>query len=70
MTRAHKFIYGPSITKLIADGLADQQAKKLSATQDKAGEQEDSVVTPAKPTKKPSPPFILKKRAPLGSALL
>ena len=56
--------------KLNADGLADQEAQKPLATQDKEGKKEDSGVTPANPTKKPSPPFILRKREPLGSALL
>ena len=40
------------------------------ATQNNKGEKEDSVVTPTKPTKKPSPPFIFRKKAPMGSALL
>ena len=48
----------------------DSEARKLSAKQSNEGEKEDSVVTPTKPSKKPSPPFILRKRAPMGSALL
>ena len=56
--------------KLNANGLADQEAKKPSTTQDSEGEKKDNVVTPVKPTKKPSPSSIFRKRAPLGYALL
>ena len=49
---------------------ADNEARKPSARQNNEGEKEDSVVTPTKPSKKPSPPFLLRKRAPMGSALL
>ena len=56
--------------KLNAKALADNEAKKPSAKGRDEDGKEDSVVTPTQPSKKPSQPFILRKRAPMASALL
>ena len=56
--------------KLNAKTLAESEAKKPAARERNEEEKEDSVVTPIQPSRKPSPPFILKKRAPMASALL
>ena len=56
--------------KLNAKALADNEAKKPAARGRNEDEKEDSVVTPIQPSKKPSPPFVLRKRDPMASALL
>ena len=56
--------------KLNAKALAEKEAKKPAARESSEEGKEDSVVTPIQPSKKPSPPFILRKRAPMASALL
>ena len=56
--------------KLNAKALAENEAKKPLAKEGNEDGKEDSVVTPIQPSKKPSPPFILRKRAPMASALL
>ena len=55
---------------LNAKALVENEAKKPAAKGRNEDEKEDSVVTPIPPSKKPSPPFILRKRAPMASALL
>ena len=56
--------------KLNAKALADNEAKKPSVKEGNEDGNGESVVTPTQPSKEPSPPFILRKRAPMGSALL
>ena len=56
--------------KLNAKALAENEAKKPAARESNEEGKEDSVVTPIQRPKKPSPPFILRKRAPMASALL
>ena len=56
--------------KLNAKALAENEAKKPAPRGRNEGEKEDSVVTPTQPSKKPCPLFILRKRVPMGSALL
>ena len=56
--------------KLNAKALAKNEARKPAARERNEDEKEDSVVTPIQPPRKPSPPFILRKRAPMASALL
>ena len=56
--------------KLNAKALAEKEAKKPATRESSEEGKEDSVVTPIQPSKKPSPPFILRKRAPMASALL
>ena len=53
--------------KLNSNALAEQEAKKPSASQDKEQEKEDSMVTLTKAPRKPSPPLILRKKPPSGS---
>ena len=53
--------------KLNANSLDDQEANKLSASQDKEQEKEDIMVTPAKAPRDLSPPFVLRKKPPPGS---
>ena len=56
--------------KLNAKALAENEAKKPVARESNEEGKEDSVVTPIQPPKKSSPPFILRKRPSMASALL
>ena len=56
--------------KLSTKALAESEAKKPAARERSEEEKEESVVTPIQPPRKPTPPFILRKRAPMASALL
>ena len=56
--------------KLNAKTLANNEAKKPLAKEGNEDGKEDSVVTPTQPSKKPSPPFIWRKKAPMGSVPL